>query len=743
MSEIPANKPAGGGATPRTPSPLDNPNNIVLGRKKGITLLNHDYLDVLLRLPLPGLVIFVHGVNSDGEWYTETEKGLCAGLNDRLKRRDEHMAYPTPEGGQLTPATYEAELTPDGHISPNMQADTFMKDDDHFTPVIHFRWGYKASPVELQTYGDSIYLNEEDYWGGGPFANGCTALPDLWSEGLSDNLFLWMHVQHLNPTKDRNVYSCPPRPYYVLAALRLAKLIESIRRKQADVPITIVCHSQGNMIGMAAAFLGDRMPTVTDAAGVQGRCVADTYVLCNAPYSLLGANSAEDWTEGHMKDKHGGTGRQTERARIGTLRAFFDIIRQPASREQKVEDINQFMENENHGFDAGKDRMQYGYGVAPSTCRRVTLYCNPHDEVISSTSVQGIGWRGLSQAEIDATGGTGIFCQRVFAQKYKVGEKGQYHYWHNHYMQPKPGSQGYWHPESLTAQYSLSKGLDANRGKFFGSVLSMFTAPFAIVALELAAVRINALPHKDWTIPLDAPQLPEPFEPKALRFGAVSDQFDQAYDAPGQSRDSKRVREADDPYAGDRPLPKQIARETGDTTDAAKGNADSEAAMRYEDHARLRMQAKREGLVKKGEKVIGEDKPGEAGAKYKAWHNKKIKTYLAKNIDTHATDHSTIMTNGMHAEKALAYDVAIGLCHILDKDLHKLRIAADWRFLDGLANDDRNKVFLEYFKFGKYRRVPPDEWVRTHSKEGGMPDKIIDQREHPAPNAPTYPGGHP
>ncbi|HEU4844198.1 MAG TPA: hypothetical protein VFT05_08035, partial [Burkholderiaceae bacterium] len=201
--------------------------------------------------------------------------------------------------------------------------------------------------------------------------------------------------------------------------------------------------------------------------------------------------------------------------------------------------------------------------------------------------------------------------------------------------------------------------------------------------------------------------------------------------------------EADDPYADDRPLPKQITEETGDTTDAAKGDADSEAAMRYEDHARLRMQAKREGLVKKGEKVIGEDKPGQASEKYKAWHNKKIKTCLAENIDAHATDHSTIMTNGMHAEKALAYDVAIGLCHILDKDLHKLRIAADWRFLDGLAKDDPNKVFLEYFKYGKYRRVPPDEWVRTHSKEGGMPDKIIDQREHPAPNASTHPGGHP
>ncbi|MFC0130791.1 T6SS effector phospholipase Tle3 domain-containing protein, partial [Ralstonia solanacearum] len=33
--------------------------------------------------PLPGVVIFVHGVNSDGEWFTAAEEGLCKGLNRR------------------------------------------------------------------------------------------------------------------------------------------------------------------------------------------------------------------------------------------------------------------------------------------------------------------------------------------------------------------------------------------------------------------------------------------------------------------------------------------------------------------------------------------------------------------------------------------------------------------------------------------------------------------------------------
>src|SRR5450830_898036 len=582
---------------------------IFAGKKAGVAWLNADYLDVIMREPSPGIVIFVHGVNSDGEWYTAAEKGLCDGLNDRLKRRDEHMAYPTPAGGQLTPATYQPELTADGFISPKMQADSFMQNDDHFTPVIHFRWGYKANTKELQDFGEGIYLNEENYWGGGPFANGCTSLPDLWGQGLSDNLMLWMQIEHLNPTPDRIVFSCPPRPYYVIAALRLAKLIGSIRSKQADVPITIVCHSQGNMVSMAAAFLGDRMAPAKDSAGLEGRSVADSYVLCNPPYSLEPSNFTENWTSGSTKDRKGGTGRQSHAARIGTLRAFFDIIRQPASRVQQPEKIDTFMANERHGFNIAEDRMAYGYGIRPTTCGRVTLYCNPHDQVISSTSVIGIGWRGMSKAEIDAAGGAGIFCQRVFAQGHTVGVKGKYHYWHDQYNRPQPGSQQFWVPESLKAQYSADKGLRANKGGIVAQVFTVGMQPLMIVAMKVAGPRINALPDKNWEIPLDAPNLPHTFKPQAVRFGAASEHFDQGYDAPGQSRDRDRVRDAGDPYAGDHPIPKTKEKGDGDATDAALGDAASEASLRYEDHARLRMQARGEGLVsKKEEHVIGEDK---------------------------------------------------------------------------------------------------------------------------------------
>ena len=58
-----------------------------------------------------------------------------------------------------------------------------------------------------------------------------------------------------------------------------------------------------------------------------------------------------------------------------------------------------------------------------STYGRVTLYVNPHDQVISATPVQRMGWRGMSAQEIADTGGEGVFTQRVFAQNHLVSQE--------------------------------------------------------------------------------------------------------------------------------------------------------------------------------------------------------------------------------------------------------------------------------------------------------------------------------
>jgi len=700
---------------------------IVVGCKDILCRFDHSDADVPMQMPLPGIVILVHGVNSDGEWYEQAEEGLCKGLNERLARRDENLVHQGADAGQMHPAKYINELDPDGFINPKMNPKTFVSSVDAFTPVIRFRWGYKASGEELKAFGGNIYLNEQNYWGGGPFANGCSTLPDLWGGGLDDQLFLWLHVQHMNSTPDRQVYSCPPRPYFVLAAYRLAKLVQSIRTKQADVPITIVCHSQGNMVGMAAAFLGDQLGEVTDVAGHHGRCVADAYVLCNPPYSLVDSNFTEDWSQMESRDPQGRTGRETLEARTKTLAAFFDLVRQRRSLQPDAQKVDACMANEAHQFTAQQDRDKHGLGGF--TYGRVTLYCNPHDQVISSTTVQGIGWRGMSEEEIEATRGQGVFSQRVFAQGFTVGavhpgrSGDRYDYWNDQYNRPERGSQKFWSPESPAASYSISKGLDANT-HYVAKGMTVLLSPLMAGVTWAARPRINALPPKHWAIPLSAPPLPEPFKPQALRLGQFSDDFDQQFDPAGDYRDAQRRRADDDPYTA---------------PGEQKGNVNSEASLRYEDHAHLRMQARREGLYKTDDKVAAEDEPATADAKYKAWRSARIKSFLADTINAHATDHSTIVTNPVHAQKALAYDVAIGICDIGERDFGKLRRAADWRFVGGLADDDPSKVFAEYFGYGLFTDKSPADWANAKNSEAKMPNKIVDQRTHvPAqPNAET------
>jgi hypothetical protein len=481
------------------------------------------------------------------------------------------------------------------------------------------------------------------------------------------------------------------------------------------------------MIGLAAAFLGDRFAPAADATGKTGRCVADTYVLCNAPYSLLQKNMVEGWSELGMKDKQGNKGRQTAEARYKTLAAFFDIIRKQAPTQQPADQIDQFCKNEAQGFDAASDRKKYGYGPTQSTVGRVTLYFNPHDQVISASTIQGIGWRGMNDQEIQGTNGEGVFSQRVFSQGYDVGVPGVYDFWENQYNKPKRGSKDFWFPLSQPAAYSVSKGVDAS-GKFWGKVMTVLSAPILKIVLKLKPTPINALPPDVWKTPLQAPNL-EPFKPQAKRFGKTSEQFDQGNDAPGESRDAKRERAADDPYAGDRKVKEDgtpDAKAKG--SDAAEGNEDSEAALRYEHHALLRMQAKREGMYEPTKNVTQEDDLTTASDGYKAWRTEKIKMSLADNINTHATDHSTIMTNGMHAQRALAYDIGVGVCHIEGEDMNELRKLADWRYVIGLSGDDPNKKFDEYFAAGTFLEKSPLKWTEMKGGDGTMPEKIIDKR---------------
>ena len=687
-----------------------------------ITLPDKSVSEFLQQLRLPGAVIFVHGVNSDGEWFDAAEEGLCKGLNNRLARNCAQMKHDGVEAGELRPVSYTDEIDSEGFVVRGRNDKNFIAPEPHHSPAIRFRWGYKADLESVKEWGDKVWLNEYDYWGGGPFANGCTTLADLWSEGLYDRLFFWITAQHLNPVAGRDVYSCPHRAYYVHAALRLAKLIASIRRKQPDCPVTVVCHSQGNMIGMAAAFLGESTGAV-----------ADTYVLANAPYSLEAFNGVEDWSQHYTSNAEGEYGRQTENARVQTLKSFFDIIRSRQSSRQPPDVIDRCMANStpqdgSTGFTAEQDLACYGlYG---NTYGRVTLYCNPHDQVISASTVKGIGWLGLSSEQIAKTAGTGVFSQRVFAQSWKVGEQGTYDYWgHQKVLNAeRNAAEGeFWFPASETARYSVESGLESSQS-VAGKVFTVVGAPLAWLVVNTARPPVNAAPPRPWAIPVEAPPLPESFTPKARRYGKDSDAFDEEYDPEAAARDSsKTLLCSGDVYERySAPLD-----EAEQAKVAPRGSEQTEAELRYAHRARLRMQARRDGLAKSDGYVPGEAGPDEAQSSdvslyYLKWRTEKISQFLTETIDQNATDHSTIMTQPMHAEKALAYDVALGECRLTPDDWKDLRIEADWRYVSELYPEHPSQALSEYFLSGKMHGDSLESWA--HKGEARRPEKIIDER---------------
>ncbi|CAB3973752.1 membrane protein [Burkholderia cenocepacia] len=742
----------GGGLDPRTPAGGgasgggdDSQNRYLVANGNGVVTLNQsDYLCVM-QMPLPGIVIFVHGVNSEGEWFEPGEEGLCAGLNKRLGREDDHLTHRGPQGGQMGPMRYMKSLTDDGFINPKLTSKSYLQPDENtYSPVIHFRWGYKANAEDLKRYGKSIFLNEQNYWGGGPFANGCGSLPDLWNAGVDPRIFGFINIQSINPTP-RQIYETPPRAYNVMGALRLAKLIGSIRKVQKDVPITVVCHSQGNMVGIASAFLGDRL---SKDEGV--RCVADTYVLANPPYGIVGSiegdNSPfmEHWAERNNHDSKGNRGRVESLARAKTLKAFFELIAQSKDAEDQRDPLDYRMtmanmkpgEDGKPAYDPDNDRKQYG--VQNHTYGRVTLYSCPHDQVISAAPVQGMGWRGLHPKEVELVKGSSLFTQRVFATNFQVGQQDPviYRTWEHDWRYQKGSSKLFFYPESPPAKYSLVKALRGNE-RWYGQLGTISVAPVLYIATLVSSAfgvfRTNADPPKDWHVRCDAPGLPEPFFPQAIRYGSIvhvkdgdaESDFNEDNDPVAAARNkSKTTINTADPYDTYKAEGKRAAEM------APKGDADSEASQRYEDHAIARMEARHDNNPEwvKNDQVIGEAGPAaQMPDGYEKWRNEQIVHILGQAVNN-PTNHSTIMTNPKHARLALAYDVAIGICRISPQQLNDFRIEADWRFGRQLGKGDSSKSYSEYFRFGTMNKASLVDWIKK-DQEATLPDSIDDTRQ--------------
>lgn len=344
---------------------------------------------------LPGIIIFVHGVNSEGEWFDKAEEDLITGLNGRLGRAD-------------------------------LQANKYHDKDRHRvkelgnSPVIRFYWGYRAPDGREKDYlvplrdrlGKSVWIRDDEgqwkspqYWGGGPFQNGTNNLPQLWQTwGFKRRAWAGpvpVNVQALNTEWDRQLQDAPPRDYYAHAANRLAKLIDKIRNKYPRDTVTVMSHSQGTMIAMAASLLcKTRAP--------------DAVVLMNSPYALQD-KATDAMTSGDY--------RPTNRARVNTL---VNLVKRVEKDKQPLTPAD--LENLRVGVTPDKQRWTPNINIPTTQGKvserdnhgRVYVYFNPHDRVMGSTALQSIGWQGISSDIVQMYGN--VLKQRMLARNTPCGD---------------------------------------------------------------------------------------------------------------------------------------------------------------------------------------------------------------------------------------------------------------------------------------------------------------------------------
>lgn len=336
---------------------------------------------------LPGIIILVHGVNSTGEWFSNAEKNICEGLNKRLG---------------LNGTNYELEAnkyrSDDKIDSEPLTSRDLPEIDKEKSPVIRFYWGYSSPEgheddyviplanrqgidyhqLKIQEVSHAEIMGQGPFfWGGGPFQNGTNNLHSLWSSKGFKESVIGVKVQWFNEDKDRLLTNAPPRKYYAHAAERLANLVDSIREKYPKDTVTIISHSQGTMIAMAAVAIAEYAP--------------DALFMLNSPYALdhNGLNGVSLPADECISPE----GRQK------TLSAIVDKV---ASRKNHLSALGY------EGLCVGQtsDKKNWRPDITVTGERgtsleerdnhgRTYIYFCPHDRVMGSRPLRSIGWQGL------------------------------------------------------------------------------------------------------------------------------------------------------------------------------------------------------------------------------------------------------------------------------------------------------------------------------------------------------------
>jgi pimeloyl-ACP methyl ester carboxylesterase len=381
---------------------------------------------------LPGIVIFIHGVNDPGGNYDVIEKGLCEGLCERL---DAFRLFPGEYGKKYAQAkTSKAKLgdedyepvakvkyDPDTYLYERTEVEGEVGKATH-SIFIPFYWGYRASREEIGRkppgeggdkdgyetvrgqYQDKFgnRLSKHFAKGGGMFNNATNSIPPMFGPGFHDSVLNKGASLAMSPYE----YSgkSPHRRYMVLAAERLAMLVRDIRAVAADDTITIIGHSQGTLITLLAqALLIDGAPERT----LNGKAIpaiaaarpADCLILVDSPYSL-----SQQAVEAFVQPGHP---LYSVRGKLNTLINLVDAVTSVCHPSPDLASLSPHAaERRDHG------RAGYGWkGVGPAVRRerdgtlidfierdnrgKVYMYFCPEDGTVQLPNIQGMGSEGI------------------------------------------------------------------------------------------------------------------------------------------------------------------------------------------------------------------------------------------------------------------------------------------------------------------------------------------------------------
>ncbi|MEE5037272.1 DUF3274 domain-containing protein [Pseudomonas alliivorans] len=374
---------------------------------------------------LPGVVIFLHGVNDPGASYESVETGLCQGVNERLDRPDLVAGRYGVEYRLARDKLKNKQPLEDQEEQLLDDPDTNLYKRDTDDPktrsvMIPFYWGYRAEPGEisrdknndptrLRNQYQDIQGNRLDrHFGkaGGFFVNATNNILDMYEKGVSLNGRYKMARKFLPNT--HYIGGNPHRRYYVLAAHRLAMMVREIRRVSPDETVTIMGHSQGTLITLLAQAL------LVDGGD---RC-ADTLIMVDTPYCLFPEATPE--------------GQDT----LTTLTRIVNEVTQAPHAQPPLSDLR------DPAHYCGRSGPQWGptqgmrkdrvgnLTVFPERDNRgkVYLYFCPDDTTVALDDVRGIGTYGVwdthgkksnrnPMAELKAL----RFYQRMWTKRHRDG----------------------------------------------------------------------------------------------------------------------------------------------------------------------------------------------------------------------------------------------------------------------------------------------------------------------------------